>query len=109
MSDKLPSLPEVSKKFWIQVFCSLAIISVVVSDVVLYSEYQALKSKVGMQQHKVDRLQSMLIDLLQSNQNAEKLEHIEVKVQSIETQVNDLTVNLTQDDKKRKKRWRKRR
>lgn len=68
--------------------------ALLIGDVALYSMYKALRSRVEGQDHRVERLQQMVTDMLKANQNAEKIEKIETQVDAIEGQVTDLSTTL---------------
>jgi hypothetical protein len=69
-----------------------------VGDVAIYSLYQALLSRVQSQEHRLERLDKMVNDMVVANQNAEKIEGIETQVDNIETQISDLTKVIKEQD-----------
>jgi len=69
-------------------------------DVALYSLHQAMKSQVDSQEHRIERLNSMISDLLMTNRNAEKIEKIEQQVNGIDGQVQAITETIKAQDKK---------
>jgi len=69
-------------------------------DVAFYSLHQAMKSQVDSQEHRIERLNSMISDLLMSNQNSEKIEKIEQQVNGIDGQVQAITDAIKRQDKK---------
>jgi hypothetical protein len=71
-----------------------------VSTVALFSLYESLKSKTDSQEHRIERLNSMISDLLMTHENAQKIEKIEQQVNGIEGQLGDLTDTLKAQDAK---------
>lgn len=71
-----------------------------IGDVLLYSLYQALRSQSDSQEHRIERLNNMVSDLMMANDNAKKIEKIEQQVNGIEGQVSDLTATIKAQDEK---------
>lgn len=65
-----------------------------VGNVALYSLHQTLNARVESQEHRIQRLNKMLTDMLTANQNAEKIEKIKQQVSGIEGQMDDLTTTI---------------
>jgi len=65
-----------------------------VAVVALYSMHQAVYSRVEAQDHRIERLNKMLGDVLSSNANAEKIEKIEQQVSGIGSSLDELNANL---------------
>jgi len=57
------------------------------ADVGLYSLYKALEARVESQDRRLERVNALLTDLLNSRDNASKIEEIEIQVDSIEKQI----------------------
>lgn len=71
-----------------------------VATVALFSLYEALKSQTESQEHRIERLNNMVSDLLVANENAQKIEKIEQQVNGIEGQVTELTDAIKAQDAK---------
>lgn len=78
--------------------CCLA--ACLIGDILLYSLYQALRSQSDSQEHRIERLNNMVGDLMMANENAQKIEKIEQQVNGIEGQVTDLTNTIKAQDEK---------
>jgi len=61
-----------------------------VGDVALYSLHKALEARVESQDRRIERMNSMLTDLLSSRDNAARIELIETQVDGIGKAVEDL-------------------
>jgi len=61
-----------------------------VGDVILYSLHKALEARVESQDRRIERMNSLLTDLLSSRDNAARIELIETQVDGIEKSVGDL-------------------
>jgi uncharacterized protein HemX len=100
MTDQAPETAETPRergRFIFRVVLPVAFLAVLMADVALYSMVQALSSRVEAQDHRLERLQKMVTDMIGANQNAEKIEKIETQVDGIETQVNELTTTLKKE------------
>lgn len=105
-----PQNPENGRShFFLRGSLFVAVCFFVISDVALYSAYKALSSRVQAQDHRIERLQKMVTDMIKANQNAAKVQKIETQVSNIETQVNDLSTTLQEEADNPPKRKRKRR
>lgn len=82
---------------WFRVVVALVMGALLVGDVALYSLYQAMRSQVEAHEHRIERLDKMITDVLATNQNAIKLEAITTKVDAIDVQVQELTSTLKDD------------
>ena len=95
------STPQPSENSRIRLWLGAAIFAVcllLVGDIVMYSAYQTLSSRVEGQDHRIERLQKMLIDMIAANQNVEKIEKIEGQVENINVQMTDLTTTIKEQD-----------
>lgn len=82
---------------WLWVIIAVTIGYLLVADIALYSMYRALQSRVEGQDHRLSRLQQMVLEMIKVNRNAEKIEKIETQVDAIGVQVSDMTTSLTQE------------
>ena len=71
-----------------------------IGDIWIYSLYQALRSQSDSQEHRIERLNKMVSDLMLANDSAKKIEKIEQQVNGIEGQVSDLTATIKAQDQK---------
>lgn len=76
---------------WLRVAFGAALGALLVGDIFLYSHHQALRARVENQERRIERLNTMVDDLLITNENAQKIEKIEQQVESIDGQVQELT------------------
>jgi uncharacterized protein HemX len=83
---------------WMRTAVAVVVAVLLVGDVAIYSLYQALLSRVQSQEHRLERLDKMVNDMVVANQNAEKIEGIETQVDNIETQISDLTKVIKEQD-----------
>lgn len=103
------------RRNWLRAVVAVVVLLLLVGDVALYSLYKALRSRVEAQDHRVERLQDMVTDMIAANQNAEKIQKIETQVDAIGVQVTDLTTTIkeqdadTEQEKVSKKKKRRRR
>lgn len=79
---------------WLRIVFATLLGALFVANVAMYSLYQALRSRVESQDHRIERLNSMITDVLSANENAAKVESISQKVDGIETQVKDLSKDI---------------
>lgn len=83
---------------WLRVIVAVFVASLLVGDLAMYSLYQALRSRVEGQDHRIERLQKMVTDMLKANRNGKKIEKIETQVNNIGVQVSDLTTTIKEQD-----------
>jgi hypothetical protein len=88
------------RRNWLRIGGALLVTFLLISNIALYSLHKALTSRVEGQDHRIERLQQMVTDMLKANQNAEKIEKIETQVDSIGVQVTDLTTTIQAQDAK---------
>lgn len=88
------------RRWWVWITVAAVLGTLLVVDVVLYSLYKALQSRSQGQDHRIERLEKMVTDMIQANQNAEKIEKIETQVDGIEVQVTELTSTIKEQDAK---------
>lgn len=98
MNDAEPAQEPPRGRGLLRAFVGVLIALLLVGDVALYSLYQALRSRVWSQEHRVERLHKLVTDMIKANQNAEKIEKIETQVDGIETQVSELTETIKEQD-----------
>ena len=79
---------------WLRLAFAIILGILLVGDVGLYSLYQAEHSRVESMSRRLDRTEQMLMDLLASQDNREKLEAIEQKVVGLAGQIDDLKTHL---------------
>lgn len=87
---------------WLRLTFAVILAVLLVTDVALYSLYQAEHSRVESMAHRLDRTEHMLLDFLASQDNSEKLEAIEQKMSGIESRLDELTAQLKQEAKDKK-------
>jgi hypothetical protein len=96
MSDEIQT-PETIRergRVWLRGITLVAIGMLLVTDVAMYSMYQTMHSRVVSQDHRIERLQQMVANMIKANQNAEKIQKIKTQVESIDVQVTELTTTL---------------
>jgi hypothetical protein len=80
-----------------RIVVALTLGGLLVGDIAIYSLYQAMRSQVEAHEHRIERLDKMVADMLTTNDNATKIESINTKVDSIDVQVQELTTTLKED------------
>jgi len=99
MDESIPQTSENRRRrLWLRGVAFFAVFLLLVGDLVMYSAYQTLSSRVEGQDHRIERLQKMVTDVVKANRNAEKIEKIEGQVDNIETQMTDLTTTIKEQD-----------
>lgn len=76
-------------------------VSLVITDVALYSLHQADHSRIQTLDRRVQRLEIMLVDAIHAKENTSKIEAIEGQVKSIESEIGTAVEIL----KKRSEGW----
>ena len=99
-TESLQVLQNASERFRAALRITFAVVLAVLimGHVALFSLHQALHSRVESQEHRLERLNQMLSDMLAANKNGEKIERIEQQVNGIESQMNDLTTTIKAQD-----------
>jgi len=101
--------PPRDRRSWLRAIAAVFVGFLFVGEVALYSLHKALRSRVEAQDHRVERLQEMVADMIKANQNAEKIEKIETQVDSIGVQVTDLTTTIKAQNAEAEEKTSKRR
>lgn len=85
---------------WLQATLVIVIAMLAVGDVYIYSLYQQERSRVEALYHRVERLETMVVDALAANQNAVMVESLGQKVEGISSDVHELkqTIKGTMDE-----------
>lgn len=96
-------------RWWVRVVGVSLVLVLFVGDMVIYSLYQALQSRVEYQENRVERLEKMVHDLLSISENAAKIEGIETQVDKIDGQISGLAEELKEEQKKAEAPKKKRR
>lgn len=76
---------------WFRMMFAVCVGVLLIGDIFLYSLHRALTARVENQERRIERLQSVVDDLLSASENAEKIEKIEQQVDGINGQIGDLT------------------
>lgn len=82
---------------------SLVVCVLLIGDVVMYSLYRALQSRVDYQETRIERLDKMVTDMLAVSENAAKIEGIETQVDKIDGQISGLADALKEKQKTEEK------
>jgi hypothetical protein len=82
---------------WFRIGIALILGVLLVGDIALYSLYQALRSQVEAHEHRIERQDKLITDMLSTNENAVKLEAITGKVDNIEIRVQELTTAVKEE------------
>jgi len=75
---------------WLRASLVVVIAMMLAGDVYIYSLYQSERSRVEALYHRVERLETMVVDALASNQNAIMVESLGQKVEGITDDVREL-------------------
>ena len=96
------SVSVVERKFhvWLWGALSLGTAVLLTGDITLYSLYQTELSRVDTLEHRVDRLNNMMTNMLKSSDQSEKIEKIGQKVTQIDGQMKEITDAIMAQDAK---------
>jgi uncharacterized coiled-coil protein SlyX len=93
-TGSVPVVDNGGSGMWLRTLFALCLGALFVGSIALYSLHQALHSRVESQEHRIERLNKMLTDMLASGANAEKIEKIEQKMSGIEASLDELNATL---------------
>jgi hypothetical protein len=85
-------------RHWLRMVYAVLLAVLLVGDIALYSLYQAEHSRVNSLDHRIERMDHMLMDLLAAQGNAEKIEKIEQQVTGMQGRMDDLATVLKEED-----------
>jgi hypothetical protein len=75
---------------WLRILYAGALGGLLIADVVMWSHFKTLESKVQSHERRIERTENTLNDLTVSLSNSTKIETIEIQVDGIEDQVGSL-------------------
>lgn len=84
---------------WVRIFLIVAVLTLFVSDIVMYSLLQASQAQLDNLDRKVHRLDQLVLESLTATQDPERLEKIQQRISGIESSVADLKGCIAEPEK----------